>query len=312
VIEKPLADGGEGLLEIVGGEPRHAWVPGPLGEPVQAEWRLLDGAGRTAVIEMARASGLALIGGPDGNDPVNATTQGTGELIVAALEEGVSRIIVGCGGSATTDGGLGMLNAVEGNPRIAGTDLVAATDVTTRFLDAAVVFGPQKGATAEQVAELTERLQGLASEYRSRFGVDVVEVPGTGAAGGLGGAVVALGGRVVPGAAFVADLVELDQAVAGASLVVTGEGCLDATSFQGKVVGEVVKRTPRGVPVLVVVGRTSGADGRLDDWLGDAADDVTVVSLVDEFGERRAVTDTTELVEAVVRRQLATLCRRSE
>ena len=143
---------------------------GPLGDPVSAPWRLRNG---TAVIEMALASGLALVGGPDDNDPIAATTHGTGELIAAALDAGAKRIIVGMGGSATTDGGLGAVRAVWVPGRLRGVQLVAACDVRTAFVDAARVFAPQKGATPAQVALLTRRLERLVEVYRRDFGVDV-------------------------------------------------------------------------------------------------------------------------------------------
>lgn len=139
--EVPLADGGEGTLEALGGPNRTSRVTGPLGEPVEAAWRL---DGRTAVIEMARASGLELVGGPAGNDPVAASTTGTGELIVAAVESGATRVIVGVGGSATTDGGVAALRVLSALAHMRSAELVVACDVRTAFLDAAEVFAPQK------------------------------------------------------------------------------------------------------------------------------------------------------------------------
>src|SRR5215468_9122246 len=159
---RPLADGGEGTLEVLGGGNRTTTVMGPLGDAVDASWRLM---GRTAVIEMARASGLALVGGPDGNDPIAATTHGTGELIATALDAGARRIVVGVGGSATTDGGLGAIRAIWTPGRLRGVDLVVACDVRTRFIDAAEVFAPQKGATPAQVQLLKRRLERLAQVY---------------------------------------------------------------------------------------------------------------------------------------------------
>ena len=143
-----MADGGEGTLEVLGGTVRESTVRGPLGAPVWAEWRVLDDG--TAVVEMARASGLLLAGGAEGNDPIAATTHGTGELIGAALESGARKVIVAVGGSATTDGGLGAITALGGR-RLRGVDVVVACDVTTTFVAAADVFAPQKGATPAQV-----------------------------------------------------------------------------------------------------------------------------------------------------------------
>jgi glycerate kinase len=159
----PLADGGEGTLDALGGPNRTTLVAGPHGEPLEAAWRLSRG---TAVIEMARASGLLLAGGAEGNDPMEASTFGTGELIAAALEAGAKRIIVGVGGSATTDGGLGALKALYPPQRLKGVQLVVACDVRTRFVDAAAHFAPQKGASPAQVKLLQRRLERLVQAYR--------------------------------------------------------------------------------------------------------------------------------------------------
>src|SRR5687767_8813088 len=143
--EVPVADGGEGTLEALGGSNRTTLVTGPLGDPVTAGWRL---SGNVAVIEMALASGLAVVpGGAEGNDPIAASTSGTGELVAEAVEAGARRVIVGMGGSATTDGGFGALRAMYPLQRLRGVELVAACDVRTRFVDAAEVFAPQKGAS---------------------------------------------------------------------------------------------------------------------------------------------------------------------
>jgi len=250
-VRLPLADGGEGTLDVLCPSPdarRLARVAGPLGEPVEAEW---GHRGDTAVVEMARASGLALVAGR--NDPLRASTHGTGELLRAALDAGARRAIVAVGGSATTDGGLGALEALDFDLR--GADVVVACDVTTTFVDAARVFGPQKGAAPDDVAELERRLEGLADRYRDARGVDVRQLPGAGAAGGLAGGLAAYGARLVPGAPLVADIVGLREALQGASLVLTGEGRLDATSFAGKVVGHVLNDARAlGVPASVVAG----------------------------------------------------------
>ena len=201
--EVPMSDGGEGLLEALGG-PRHtAIVTGPLGPRVEAEWRMLGPTGDdgrlTAVVEMSRAAGRALLPHPRGDDPVRATTTGVGQLLLAARDAGARRIVIGCGGSATTDGGLGAYEAVGSPASFGGVELVLACDVTTRFDDAAAVFGPQKGATPVQVMELGRRLVDVAARYRRETGVDVTAVPGGGAAGGLAGGLVALGPASSPG-----------------------------------------------------------------------------------------------------------------
>jgi glycerate 2-kinase len=238
VTEVPLADGGEGtldtLLATLGGSRRVARVTGPLGDPVDAEWGVLSSG--VAVIEMARASGLALVSGR--NDPLRASTRGTGELIAVARREGFAQIIVAVGGSATTDGGLAAVESLAWS--LQGIDVTVACDVESAFLDAARIYGPQKGASAAQVALLTRRLERLADQYRQRTGVDVTTVAGAGAAGGLAGGLAAIGAQLVPGFEAVAEAVGLEAAFEGASLVVTGEGKLDVSSLEGKVVGGVL------------------------------------------------------------------------
>ena len=194
ITSLPLADGGEGTLDALvaarGGSRRHATVTGPLGDPVDAEWALLPGG--VAVVEMAQASGLALV--PRVRDPLRASTRGTGELIAAAIRAGARRVIVGVGGSATTDGGLAAWRRWAG--RSARSPVSVACDVTTPFLDAATVFAPQKGATVAQVGLLTRRLASLAEQYEQRTGVDVRTLPGAGAAGGLAGGLAAIGAEL--------------------------------------------------------------------------------------------------------------------
>jgi glycerate kinase len=257
VASLPLADGGEGtldaLVEARGGSRRTVRVTGPLGDPVDAEWVLLPGG--VAVVEMARASGLALM--PRVRDPLRASTRGTGELIAAALRAGARRVIVGVGGSATTDGGLAALEALGWS--FGAVPVTVACDVSTPFLDAARVFAPQKGASDAQVALLTRRLASLAEQYQQRTGVDVRALPGAGAAGGLAGGLAAIGAELEPGFEVVANAVGLDTAMEDVDLVVTGEGRLDATSFSGKVVGGVLEwAADAGVPhVAVIAGQVT-------------------------------------------------------
>lgn len=290
--EVPLADGGEGTLEVLGGPNRSTLVSGPLGDPVRAGWRLSRGA---AVIEMAAASGLELVGGAEGNDPMAASTTGTGELIAAALDAGARRILVAVGGSATTDGGLGALRALSPLSRLRGVEIVVACDVTTRFLDAAEVFAPQKGASPSQVELLRRRLERLAQIYRDEHGIDVTELVGGGAAGGLAGGLAAIGARLTSGFEAVADHVGLDDLVEGADLVVTGEGFLDELSFDGKVVGGVVEMAGSlDVPVLAIAGEVfDGVEAR-----------VPCVSLVERFGRERALADPLGCVREVVAERL--------
>jgi len=298
VDEAPLSDGGEGLLDVLGGPTRTTTVTGPLGRPVDAAWRFRRD---TAVIEMARASGLLLAGGAEGNDPLRASTIGTGELLDRALDLGATRIVVGLGGSATTDGGLGALEAIHVPARLRSVELRVACDVRTRFTDAAEVFGPQKGASPAQVALLTGRLQRLAQRYLADHGVDVDVIEGSGAAGGLGGALAALGGELLSGFELVADEVDLHDRLALADAVVTGEGHLDAQSLDGKVVGGVCELAAHaGVPVLVIAGDT---DADVAAELRSRR--VDVVSLVEDFGEERARSQVRTSIETVAGRWLA-------
>jgi len=238
VIELPLADGGEGTLDTLlaarGGSRRTARVTGPLGDPVDAEWGVLTGG--LAVVEMARASGLDLVHGH--NDPLRASTRGTGELIAAVRAQGFNRVLVAVGGSATTDGGLAAVEALGWS--LQGMKVTVACDVETAFTDAADVYGPQKGASSAQISLLTRRLKLLADQYRSRTGVDVASLTGAGAAGGLAGGLAAIGAELAPGFDVVAEAVGLETAFEGADLALTGEGKLDPSSLAGKVVGGVL------------------------------------------------------------------------
>lgn len=253
-VELPLADGGEGTLDALlaaGGERRTAIVAGPLGDPVEAAYGLLDD-GRRGIVEMAQASGLTLVP-TERRDAWRASTRGTGELIAAAAADGAERILVSVGGSATTDGGAGALAALAE----AGTEVPPLTvlcDVATPYEDAAVVFGPQKGADPTLVKRLTERLAHLASTFPR----DPRGVPMTGCAGGLSGALWAIhDAELVSGAHFVLDLLGFDRLREEADLVITGEGRLDEQSMAGKVVGAVAARCRAGgVPCFAVVGRS--------------------------------------------------------
>jgi len=297
----PVADGGEGTLDVLAARGagsgrhwavRHTTVRGPLGDPVRAEWRVSEA---TAVIEMARASGLDLAGGPERNDALRASTHGTGELIVAALESGAQRVVVGAGGSATTDGGFGALGALGPGRRFRGDELVVACDVELRFLEAAEVFAAQKGATAAQVQLLSRRLERLWEIYLRDYGIDVRDIPGSGAAGGLAGGLAAAGAQLVPGFEVVSDALGLAERVVEAELVVTGEGLLDAESFAGKAVGGVVSLAQAaGVPVLVVVGDVDS------EALPVLPEGVAVVALTERFGVERSTADAAGCVREVV------------
>jgi glycerate kinase len=276
--ELPVADGGEGTMEVLvralGGEVRTARASDPLGRPVEASFALLREGG-TAVVETAQASGLDLV--PEGErDPFAASTRGTGELIAAAAGAGAERVIVTVGGSATTDGGAGALEALE--EAGADPDLEVLCDVRTPFEDAARVFGPQKGADPPTVERLERRLHELAD----RAPRDPRGVPMTGAAGGLAGGLWAhRGATLMPGAPYVLDAVGFDASMLGAAFVVTGEGRLDEQTLEGKVVGEVATRCrQRGVPCHAVVGQ-NGLDAFQERIL--ALDSVREATTLDEL-----------------------------
>jgi glycerate kinase len=254
----PVADGGEGTLEVLvaelGGELVEAEVSDPLGRPVGAQFGVgIEVRGpAVTVVESARASGLALLEA-DELDPIDASTVGTGELLVAASRTGAEAIYLGVGGSAATDGGRGALRAIEDAGGLGAARLVVLCDVRTPFEDAARVFGPQKGAGPDEVRRLTRRLNSMAS----RLPRDPRGVPLTGAAGGLSGGLWAgLGAELVPGAPFVLDLIGFDRRMRASHAVVTGEGRLDRQSLAGKLVSEVATRARQaGVPCHAVVGR---------------------------------------------------------
>jgi glycerate kinase len=248
----PVADGGEGtreaLTEALGGEAVRVGVSDPLGRSIEAEFTISDSV---AVIDTAAASGLGLVPERE-RDAWAASTAGTGELIVAAVQAGARTVYLGVGGSATTDGGAGAIRAIERGGGLGEARLVVLCDVRTPFEQAARVFAPQKGADAEQVRRLTARLNALAR----RLDRDPRGVPMTGAAGGLSGGLWAVfGAELAPGAAFVLDAVGFDGRMRAARAVVTGEGKLDRQSLAGKAVSEVATRARQaGVPCHAIVG----------------------------------------------------------
>lgn len=289
VVKYPIADGGEGTVEAVAtarnGEIREATVSGPLGAPVTASYALFDG-GRSAVLEMAQSSGITLIE-QNGENALRACTEGVGQMLLAALEDGAERIIIGLGGSATSDGGAGMARALgarildangeevprglEGlceaasidcsglDPRLEDVEIVALTDVTNPLTgdDGAIrVYGRQKGIDVNRMAEYDGWMHDYARLVAEATGRDPEHVPGAGAAGGLGAALVSFcGAEIVSGIDAVLDIIGLDGVMGGVDLVITGEGRMDSQSANGKAPVGVARLAKRhGKPVAAVVG----------------------------------------------------------
>ena len=328
----PVADGGDGTLETLvetsGGTTRTATVTGPLGEPTEAQWGAM-GDGQTAVIEMARISGLALV--PDDlRDPLTATTAGLGEVIREALEEGFRRFILGIGGSATNDAGAGMAQALgvrlldgEGrdlevggaalaklhhidvtglDPRIADSELMVACDVSNPLTGpkgASAVYGPQKGATPAMVEQLDAALGRFADVAPRDLNADVRDVPGAGAAGGLGGGIMAfLGGQLRPGVDIVLDTLQFDDKLNGADLVITGEGGMDFQTVYNKApIGVARLAKARGIAVIAISGSLGKGYTDVHDHGIDAVSAITSAPMgMDEAIDRcfELVADATE------------------
>ncbi len=285
----PVADGGDGtldaLVEATAGRTFSSRVSGPLRKPIRARWGVM-GDGKTAVIEMAQASGLALLPYKDRN-PRHTSTYGTGQLIKRALDRGYRRIIVGMGGSATNDGGAGMASALgarfhdskerplppggaalsrlasidvsELHPALKRTEIIAASDVVNPLCGpegASAVYGPQKGAGARTVRTLDKALRHYADIIKNSLGIDVADRPGAGAAGGLGAGLMAFcGGQVQSGIDIVCEALDFDSRLQGADLVITGEGRLDASTVYNKApVGVARRAAPLGIPVIALAG----------------------------------------------------------
>ena len=336
VNQVPIADGGEGTVEALvaatKGELRHDRVTGPLGEPLNAHWGVL-GDGRTAVIEMASASGLPLVPAERRN-PRTTTTLGTGELIRAALDAGLRRIIIGIGGSATNDGGMGMARALgvrftdaagkdlpEGgaalaelaavhldglDPRLAETEIIVACDVDNPLCGprgASAVFGPQKGATPEIVAELDAALARYAKVAEQATRRQIAEAAGAGAAGGLGAGLLFFTPAVLrPGVEIVLEAVGFDALVNGAAFVITGEGRTDFQTAFGKAPVGVAKAAKRHrVPVFCVSG---GLGEGADEILAQGID--AVMSICDR---PMTLAECMSEAEALIEAAVARLCR---
>lgn len=298
VVELPLSDGGEGLVESLlvstGGTWRQALVTGPLGKKVKAHYGIL-GDGKTAVMEMASASGLPLLS-PEERNPLLTTTYGTGELLREILALQCKRVIIGIGGSATNDGGMGMARALgvefydaQGKPLAQGggdllrldriqignlskarsLEILIACDVDNPMTGprgASAIYGPQKGATPEMIPILDQGLQQLSHVFRQTLGVDVESLPGAGAAGGLGGTLMALlGGKLQRGIDLVLETIHFSTHVKNASVILTGEGSLDAQTAYGKVIMGVCQHAS-DVPVIALAGNIEQEAGTLHNY----------------------------------------------
>jgi glycerate 2-kinase len=294
----PQSDGGPGFVDVLAsqlGKRRQAQVHGPLSKDVSAEW-VLDAASRTAYLECAQACGLAVLGGPPTpQTALAAHSRGVGQLIAAALDAGAIRIVVGLGGSASTDGGRGMIDELGGlrtaRQRLAGVELIAACDVEYSLVGpwgAARVFGPQKGADPATVAALEDRLLPWAAELDAAAGRPVSAESGAGAAGGIGAALLALGGRCRSGASIIAEHTGLAGQLATTDLVITGEGKFDEQSLHGKVIGALAAAArPAHVPVVVLAGQVM-----LDEPTFQSAGVSEAASISDHAGSvRLALTD---------------------
>jgi glycerate kinase len=318
LVLAPQSDGGPGFVEVLtAGHPdmhlRRARVSGPLTDDVDAEW-VFNPTTSTAYIESAQACGLHLLGGPaTAHTAWCAHSRGVGQLIAAALGCAARTIVVGLGGSGCTDGGRGMIDALGGLPAalqtLADVELVAATDVEHPLLGprgAAPVFGPQKGADRATVARLEARLTQWAAELEAATGRAVSASAGGGAAGGLGAALLALGGRRESGADLISAHTDTGREIAQADLLVTGEGRLDEQSLHGKVVGSLAAAAHRhGVTVLVLAGQVALSESAL------AAAGITAAhSLADHAGSvRRAIDDASEQLSGLAFRTAGELAK---
>lgn len=328
IVAVPMADGGEGtvdaLVAATQGTRTPVWVRGPLGDPVDASYGM-SGDGETAFIEMAAASGLPLVPA-DRRDPGVATTYGTGELLRHALDAGVSRVVMGVGGSATNDGGAGLAQALGyalldeqgrelepgglalaqlaridsggSHPRLCDVDIRVAADVDNPLCGptgASYVYGPQKGADAALVEKLDGALHHFAAIIERDLGVSVLDVPGAGAAGGLAAGLIAFtGARLSPGVELVAEACGLARTMEGADLVITGEGRLDNQSLSGKTpVGVARLAKEQGIEVVAFAGILEADEGALRKAGIDAAYAIGPPEM--EVGERIARVD--ELLE---------------
>jgi glycerate kinase len=310
----PQSDGGPGFVGVLAGrlgQVQSLRVSGPLTAEVSADWVLDPASPVTAYIECAQACGLALLGGPPTVETALAAhSRGVGQLIAAAVAAGAGRIVVGLGGSSCTDGGRAMIDVLGGlaaaRELLAGVELIAASDVEHPLLGpmgAAAVFGPQKGADADTVRVLEQRLSDWAVELNAAAGRAVSDEAGAGAAGGLGAGLLTLGGRRESGAAIIAEHTRLAADIAAAELVITGEGRFDDQSLHGKVVSALADGArSRGIPVVVLAGQVT-----LDEATLREAGIAGAFSITDHAGSvQRAIEDAANQLEGLAEVTAAT------
>jgi len=277
----PISDGGDGFTEVITtAREVNRWiettVPNALGQACRTRIPLFAYQGEVvALVESAQACGLAGVGGAEHNDPLGANTRGVGEMILAARDGGAQRIIIGCGGTASTDGGWGAVELLR-HEDLKQVDLRVAVDVETRFSDAARKFGAQKGAKAEDLIALSQRLSLLAMDYAEAYASPVDRIPGSGAGGGLAGGLAALGAKIIPGFDIMAELTHLDRDLEGLDLLVSGEGRLDATSLEGKALISLFDRAAKDLQLAVIAAHI---------------DQTTAAAFMERYGPRISFVD---------------------
>ena len=299
IVQVPVSDGGEGFLEAfhaaIGGELVEVTVRDPLMRPIKAKYLL---KGETAVIEMAQASGLTLLTNEERN-PMVATSYGTGQLVADAVRKGAKHVIVGLGGSATSDAGMGMLQALKENLPPKDVRFTIASDVKNPLYGengAAQVFAPQKGATADDVLQLDERARKFAEDSARHFGYDRSQEEGAGAAGGLGYAFLQyLDADCKPGIQLLLETIHFDEMVKGANLIITGEGAADRQTLMGKLPMGILQRSA-GVPVCLIAGRIKNQEELLRAGFARVAcinpDGITLEEAMRKEVAKRNISDT--------------------
>ena len=299
IVQVPVSDGGEGFLEAfhaaIGGELVEVMVKDPLMRPIKAKYLL---KGETAVIEMAQASGLTLLTNEERN-PMVATSYGTGQLVADAVRKGAKHVIVGLGGSATSDAGMGMLQALKENLPPKDVRFTIASDVKNPLYGengAAHVFAPQKGATADDVLQLDERARKFAEDSARHFGYDRSQEAGAGAAGGLGYAFLQyLDADCKPGIQLLLETIHFDEMVKGANLIITGEGAADRQTMMGKLPMGILQRSA-GVPVCLIAGRIKNQEELLRAGFARVAcinpDGITLEEAMRKEVAKRNISDT--------------------